>query len=581
MPLKEGKNKKVISENISEMVRAGHPQDQAIAAAYAKAGKSKMKKDEDSKPAAVKEAMKHPDKLGAGAAKRKKLTGDQKVETVMSEWKRGTLRSGGGEKVKSQDQAVAIAMSEAGRSIKKGEISERDIEKYKQRNEKKQQRKPKQPRDWTGINDPRPPATRPNYAKYLKMQKEDKIPGGLADDKKPSDFDSDKLKAGIKIELEHTSDKNIAREIAMDHLTEDINYYDKLKEIEKKELRIDKEPDGKQELDYGKEELDKDEIEQAQSSNQIAQQEYERDLRNRWKKLKKAMADDAFMDIEEATQPEEEPAEEAPPEGNLEADAQDPSTGEDMSDDELHQMLAGLEGGDEEVESDEAQGEGEIDSEQDLDDDGTADADEESLEDLMQQLGYSEQEIAHTVHGHHFPDVDELQQAKTESENTKREGELTLRQLEAEIKQMEGALKNGHAERINQYDADHKKQLLELERDHTKRMKDLEYATAMRDHEATDDIDHKKKLRDVELERAQKDIPGDKFDDTEHQKRMMDLEYEKAKREMELDLEIKKQQAELKMKQMAVDADVRKKEKAQTVKDKASEKKVAPKGKTK
>lgn len=458
------------------------------------------------------------------------------------------------------------------------DMSEKDVDKYRQRHEKKLDKRPKKV-DWTGLNDPKPPATRPNYAKYLKMQKEDKIPGGLADDKKPSDFDSDKLKAGIKVELEHTSDKKIAREIAMDHLTEDINYYDKLKEVEKEDLRIDKEPDGKQELDYGKEELDKDEAEQAQSSNQIAQQEYEEELRRRWKKLKKAMADDAFMDIEETTQLEEEPEEEAPPEGDLESDAQDQQTGEDMGDDELHQMLSGLEGEDQGAESDDEDLEDNLQS--DEDGDGTADADEESLEDLMQQLGYSEQEIAHTVHGHHFPDVDELQQAKTQSENTKREGELTLRQLEAEIKQMEGALKNGHAERINNYDADHKKQLLELERSHSGRMKDLEYATAMRDHEATDDTDHKKKLRDVELERAQKDVPGDKFDDTEHQKRMMDLEYEKAKREMELDLEIKKQQSEHKMKQMEVDAKVRSQEKATAAKDKAAEKKVESKKKVK
>jgi len=44
MPLKSGKSKAVISANIAEMVRAGHPQNQAVAAAYAKAGKSRKKK---------------------------------------------------------------------------------------------------------------------------------------------------------------------------------------------------------------------------------------------------------------------------------------------------------------------------------------------------------------------------------------------------------------------------------------------------------------------------------------------------------------------------------------------------------
>ena len=38
-PLKKGKSKKVVSENISEMVRAGHPQKQAVAAAQKQANK--------------------------------------------------------------------------------------------------------------------------------------------------------------------------------------------------------------------------------------------------------------------------------------------------------------------------------------------------------------------------------------------------------------------------------------------------------------------------------------------------------------------------------------------------------------
>jgi hypothetical protein len=50
MPLKKGKSKKVISENIREMMHAGHPQKQSIAAAMRQAdmpmkhGKSSKKK---------------------------------------------------------------------------------------------------------------------------------------------------------------------------------------------------------------------------------------------------------------------------------------------------------------------------------------------------------------------------------------------------------------------------------------------------------------------------------------------------------------------------------------------------------
>lgn len=41
MPLKKGKSKKVISENIEEMMASGHPQNVAVAAAMSSAGKSK------------------------------------------------------------------------------------------------------------------------------------------------------------------------------------------------------------------------------------------------------------------------------------------------------------------------------------------------------------------------------------------------------------------------------------------------------------------------------------------------------------------------------------------------------------
>jgi len=71
----------------------------------------------------------------------------------------------------------------------------------------------------------------------------DIIPGGLAQGKNLQDivnhhkdwsyeFIKDQLEKGIKIELEHTTSKEVAKEIAMDHLWEDPQYYIKLSKIE-------------------------------------------------------------------------------------------------------------------------------------------------------------------------------------------------------------------------------------------------------------------------------------------------------------------------------------------------------------
>jgi hypothetical protein len=50
------------------------------------------------------------------ARKRKTSTGRRKVKKVMGEYKRKSLRSSSGKKVKKRKQAVAIALSEARRS---------------------------------------------------------------------------------------------------------------------------------------------------------------------------------------------------------------------------------------------------------------------------------------------------------------------------------------------------------------------------------------------------------------------------------------------------------------------------------
>ena len=63
----------------------------------------------------------------------KKKAAMKKVAKVMGEYKRGTLHSGkGGPVVKSKKQAVAIALSEAGRSKpERGERTKKNKEKKK------------------------------------------------------------------------------------------------------------------------------------------------------------------------------------------------------------------------------------------------------------------------------------------------------------------------------------------------------------------------------------------------------------------------------------------------------------------
>ncbi len=59
------------------------------------------------------------------------------------------------------------------------------------------------------------------------------LPGGLGDGQPDSAFDPQALKSGQQVELEHTSNKTLAKEIAKDHLTESPDYYKKLRKMER------------------------------------------------------------------------------------------------------------------------------------------------------------------------------------------------------------------------------------------------------------------------------------------------------------------------------------------------------------
>lgn len=72
---------------------------------------------------------------------------------------------------------------------------------------------------------------------------EDKIPGGMADNKSLADIAKHhkvsleviqkEYDIGIEIEMEHTTDEDIADEICRDHLWEMKDYYTRLNKMEK------------------------------------------------------------------------------------------------------------------------------------------------------------------------------------------------------------------------------------------------------------------------------------------------------------------------------------------------------------
>ena len=72
----------------------------------------------------------------------------------------------------------------------------------------------------------------PSPVKEEATETEDKLPGGLADGDPLSDFDPEELSMGVEIEKEHTVDKELAEEIAKDHLKEIPDYYTRLRKME-------------------------------------------------------------------------------------------------------------------------------------------------------------------------------------------------------------------------------------------------------------------------------------------------------------------------------------------------------------
>lgn len=352
----------------------------------------------------------------------------------------------------------------------------------------------------------------------------DKIKGGLADKKKPSNFDPKALAEGLKVEMEHTSDRSVAQEIAMDHLTEDKNYYKKLKEVEKKDM-IEVTPDGKQEIVEGKEPLKKDPK-----------------LKDRWGKLKKGLNNlNSIIDLESAMQPDEQPEEEQAaqpdqPEENPEDMGQQVDENQenpeqeqtDESDEQVDEQ-------DEDMDEQDAEMPDESDEEASDEDQFDEDSHENELIQSLKDEGYSEPEIAYIVHGHHSPAYDESNEAKADATRAMADVDVDSARQSAEA------------------DLQAKMKQAELEHQHAQRMKDLEFQHAqMQTPDPETEKNHKKRMLDLEYEnaRAQSVDPEVNKKMAEMDVKERELQLKLKEEQIKMELEFRKKEHELKLKMM-------------------------------
>jgi hypothetical protein len=88
------------------------------------------------------------------------------------------------------------------------------------------------------------------YLMLIPQLGEEILIGGKGDNTQDADFDSEQMAIGEKVEMEHVGNnpnepfaKQVAREIARDHLTEFSNYYDYLNILESF-MEVDKDEEG-------------------------------------------------------------------------------------------------------------------------------------------------------------------------------------------------------------------------------------------------------------------------------------------------------------------------------------------------
>ena len=135
-------------------------------------------------------------------------------------------------------------------------------------------------------------STLQDHMKYKQGFTEENLEGGIADKKTVEDIakkhklDVEVIKKhlndGIKVEMEHTSLKTKAKEIAMDHIFEDPNYYAKLKKMEANEIKNNESDQNDKEMVDGIIEIIK-QIKDTSNRKEVAQ--------NMVKKLKREKVD--------------------------------------------------------------------------------------------------------------------------------------------------------------------------------------------------------------------------------------------------------------------------------------------------
>ena len=174
---------------------------------------------------------------------------DIQVHTVIKAFTNGTLKDSNGNKVVSKEQAIALALSRTGVSMKsmaKAELRNKLIDVRKALENKLEKELSNDKAVRTEIikffkANPQPTDVQMHgLAEKLRIEApelenlvysilSDIISGGLSGGK-DTVMDDKELALGIQIEAEHTEDKAIAEKIARDHLMEDPKYYTKLQE---------------------------------------------------------------------------------------------------------------------------------------------------------------------------------------------------------------------------------------------------------------------------------------------------------------------------------------------------------------